>query len=882
VGDAFTAPDAGVEGAEEAGPAVGDPLDDAEVLLVDGAGATVAEARTDVAGSARLAGLPAGEFTIVASHSGYARAIDTVRIGAEIAHIEVLLRRGATLHGHVVDETGANLAGVRITVTPDDVSLDDVRRRDVAQRPWITRSDVDGGFTIDTIDPGIALRLEAAAEGFETTTRRAVIPREEAPAAQLVLRRTGTLVGRVLGPDGAPRQATVVLAGSGVWPARAIATDAEGRYRVAGVPGGVYELRARSGSLVAEPRDGIELEPGETRDVALQLAPGASLRVEVRDADADAPLDGAELVVTEDGLGFVPQVARTVQGGMATVEGLRAVAHRCGVRAPGYVALVAVVCTPGETVARFALRRSAEIRGIVVDALGAPVRGAQVEVGGTTDAGEGVSMSAGSLAFRALLFEAQRHGPTALRPAGELGVTLGGVPPIPLIAMGFDADARRLDASRTALEVDGGLDAAATTIGFATDAEGRFRITDVPPGRITLVARHLAYAPAFTAPRIVVAGARIEDVRIVLTEGGVIDGRVTDARGRPIEAIRVELQVAGEAVPRGLLAGNDGRFEFRGVAGEVTLTAFAPGAPPVRVSAQVAAGATVPVTIALEGELLALDGRVVDARGFPIAGARIRLRSLRTRTPFAQTTESADDGTWSVEGLPVPPWALEADHADYALARLPAVSSAREPLRVTLAACATVRGTVTDAHADAPVRGARVTLTMDGQSFDALTSPDGSWEISRVPEGRYVAEATHADYVAARANVTITQRGRALADVDDVALALVPGGALRGEVVDALGAPVSGAEVAVGSADSPPDWTRAVRTDPRGGFLLRGVPAGEVWPWARHPAAGEAQARWPTRVRTGEETPGVVLRLPERFDETRGNARLAAEREPRR
>ena len=101
-------------------------------------------------------------------------------------------------------------------------------------------------------------------------------------------------------------------------------------------------------------------------------------------------------------------------------------------------------------------------------------------------------------------------------------------------------------------------------------------------------------------------------------------------------------------------------------------------------------------------------------------------------------------------------------------------------------------------------------------------------------------------------------------------------------LVDALGAPVSGAEVAPSAADGSPDWSRAVRTDPRGGFELRGVPAGDVWPWARHPAAGEAHARWPTRVRTGEETPGVVLRLPERFDETRGDARLAAEREPRR
>ncbi len=873
--------DAGV--GTEAASAIGEPVPAAQLLLVDARGVTIAEGRTDEAGRARLEQLSAGSFTLVVARPGYARAVLPVRIEAGAGTVEVTLAAGATIRGHVLDENGADVPDARITVTLDDPTLDTAPRAPGPPRPWTSRSDSMGDFTIDTLERGFALRLEAAADGFETTTRRAVVPRADAPPVRVVLRRTGMLTGRVVGPDGQPAQATIILAGSGVWPPRSIETDAAGAYRIAGVPGGVYELRARSGALVAEPQEGVDLEPGETRDVALRLGPGATLHAEVRDADADAPLGAAEIVVTEDGLAFAPQVARTRPDGTGTVEGLRAVPHRCAVRAPGFVSVVAAACAPGESVVRFALRRAAEIRGVVVDASGAAVRGAQVEVGGTTDAGEVVSMSAASLAFRASLFEAQRSGPTPLRPAGELGVTLGGVPPIPLVATVL-ADPTRPDSVRAPASdaSDGGPDDGPTALGFATDAQGRFRITGVPPGRIALVARHLAYAPTFTPPRVVVAGAQLDDVRIVLSEGGVVDGRVIDARGFPVEAIRVELSAPGEPVPRGLLSGVDGRFEFRGVVGEITLTAFPPGAPPVRVIAQVAPGVTLPVTIALEGELLALHGRVVDGRGFPVAGTRVRVRSLQARTPFAQTTESADDGTWSVEGLPAPPWALEADHADYALAKVPAITDAREPVRVTLAACASARGTVTDALSDAPLPGVRVTLRARDAHFDAVTRADGRWEFTRVPEGRYVAEAAHADHVAARIDVAIVQRGRALADVDDVTLALMPGGALRGEVVDALGAPVSGAEVAAGTADGAPDWTRAVRSDPRGGFVLRGVPAGDVWPSARHPAAGEAQARWPTRVRTGEETPGVVLRLPERFDEARGDAWLAAERDPRR
>jgi hypothetical protein len=881
-GDAGALPDARADA--DGGPTrePGTPVAGAVLLLIDASRATIAEGRTDASGRARLERLPDGAFSLVVSRSGYARVAVAVRVEAGSGAIDVVLSPGATLLGHVVDETGADVPDARVTITLDDPSLDSAPREAGIARPWTARSDSAGRFTVDTLATGFALRLEAAADGFETTTRRAVTPRSDAPAVQLVLRQTGILWGRVLGPDGRARRATVFLAGSGVWPARAVETDDDGAYRIAGVPGGVYELRARSGALVAEPQEGVDLSPGETREVALRLVAGAALRVEVRDAEVDAALEGAEIVVTEDGLAFAPRVARSERDGTATVEGLRALAHRCAVRAPGFVALVAAECVPGEAAVRFTLRRAAEIRGVVVDATGAPVSGAQVEIGGTTDAGDQVSMSGASLAFRASLFEAQRVGPAALRAAGELGVTLGGVPPIPLVATVLADDATLVAGLPPQGETDGGLDVATTTAGFTTDGEGRFRVTGVPPGRITLIARHLAYAPTFTAPRVVVAGARLDDVRIVLTEGGVVDGRVTDARGFPVEAIRVELSVPGEPTPRGLLAGSDGRFEFRGVVGEVTLTAFPPGAPSVRVSTHVAPGATVAVTLALEGELLALRGRVVDARGFPVAGARVRLRSLRARTPFAQTTESADDGTFGLEGLPAPPWTLEADHADYAVAKLPGITDTREPVRVSLAACATVRGAVTDALTDAPLRGVRVTLAAPGEAFEATTLPDGRWEIARVPEGQYVAEAAHADHVPARTDVTITQRGRALADVDDVTLALVPGGAVRGEVVDALGAPVSGAEVAPGAAEGAPDWSRAVRTDPRGGFVLRGVPAGEVWPWARHPAAGEAQARWPTRVRTGEETPGPVLRLPERFDEARGDARIAGERGQRR
>ncbi|NIS34274.1 MAG: carboxypeptidase regulatory-like domain-containing protein, partial [Actinobacteria bacterium] len=62
--------------------------------------------------------------------------------------------------------------------------------------------------------------------------------------------------------------------------------------------------------------------------------------------------------------------------------------------------------------------------------------------------------------------------------------------------------------------------------------------------------------------------------------------------------------------------------------------------------------------------------------GFPIAGARISLRSLRPDAPARRTTFSNDDGTVEVPGMPTPPWRVEIDQEGYALEVLRRVDEA--------------------------------------------------------------------------------------------------------------------------------------------------------------------------------------------------------------
>ncbi len=88
-----------------------------------------------------------------------------------------------------------------------------------------------------------------------------------------------------------------------------------------------------------------------------------------------------------------------------------------------------------------------------------------------------------------------------------------------------------------------------------TDADGRYRLTDIPPGRYFLS----PIAPAFVISGVdtsawqpgrllnVAPGDRLEGLDFTLTRGGVITGRVRDADGRPLVEMSLRTMAADES-----------------------------------------------------------------------------------------------------------------------------------------------------------------------------------------------------------------------------------------------------------------------------------------------------------------------------------------------
>jgi len=417
------------------------------------------------------------------------------------------------------------------------------------------------------------------------------------------------------------------------------------------------------------------------------------------------------------------------------------------------------------------------------------------------------------------------------------------------------------------------------------DAQGRFELNGVQEGDYNVLVRHPDWAPAIV-PNVAVNQESETDLEIVLSRGASLAGRLLNADDRPVRG-RVSVQeLNGEgtrSIEDLLRVETDGEGQFRierVPSGSHALAVVAPGYAAERV--EVSVGDRVSAVDVGDIKLatgLAIRGKVKDASGFPVVGARVRAYGMRSSMTLGLTggprwveTSSESDGSFVLAGLSPGIHRLDVSSPGYGHMNVDRVEAGAENLAIVLKTAGTIRGTVLDPDGR-PMDGYQVSAEPVDQSsssygFDSASSPEGSFSLNDLAEGIYVVQAHapgHVTGVVSDVKVTpgaVTDLGR---------ITLKKGGSIRGFVVDPSGAPVPGAKVTI----FPPGRDRVVSwgmepsaiSNGEGFFEVPGVPDGTAELVAQHPSYADGRVSGlEVNSRRGATETRVVLSLGGRLE----------------
>jgi len=652
----------------------------------------------------------------------------------------------------------------------------------------------------------------------------------------LVLDRAATLKGTITDAQGRPARGgrAVVWMSAGprqrsIWyqEKRYQDADAEGRFTFAWLPRGSCSVVAGAPGCAPSSRWNVQVRPGETTEVALQLRTGNSLAGNV--VDAKGPVAG------------VCVTAREKVGRMATLPGSG----------------VAITDAQG----RFRIDElAAGKQQVAVARDGAQTKLAPealvVEVPRPADAPELTIVLDEGLSVAGRVVDGQGRGVAEAEVVVDPSWWNGRAEPL---------KGKRITRQSAITAADGGFRIAGLgdgpfTVRASIEDVGSAERKDVPAGTIDL---ELAIAgPTGIAGRVVDAttGAPIEHFRVVAHQGDATPWDMMWRRSRGEKAFDAA----------------DGAFRIEGLApGTFRVAASAEGyVDAIEDGVEVRAGEVTPGSIVKLRPATTLRGRVVDAvSGEPIAGAQVQHRASDTDENTwwdSGEAETGADGTFELRGLEPDNIAVLAWHDAYAEGESVAVPAAAGGVQ-EIGPIALVRGGAVEGVAvgegGKPMANGQVNAYVmqpeGGRSLkhgyrNATADAAGAFHIEGLYPGKWRVQAQPAvldgDWAAA-------QQKQIYSDVDvDVAAGRTTrvefrpprtgGCTVRGRIVRG-GEPVARASVYLwimkpGGEVSSDDRGFQSQTDADGRFALEHVPAGEghlnVWSWGGTGGASVARS----------------------------------------
>jgi protocatechuate 3,4-dioxygenase beta subunit len=474
----------------------------------------------------------------------------------------------------IVDADGHPVEGASVELLSDPKELRGTYPADVVGEV-VTDANGRADFPVDPLTrymlrvskPGYAIAGDVACFGGNVTAFR--------------LSRGGSVAGTVRDAEtGRPIEAALVYvmdwSSVGIVAEWTATTDSDGRYRVDGIGDGLLNIHARAADRpVTMPEHEVRVVEGKVTAVDFELPRGRKVVLHVLDAETGKPV---REVTVDTGRGSpVVGSGERIETAPLPAEGPAAVTVAAGGYLPSTLLfLEADISAEGPREVR--LHRGSVVTGVVRTASGEVVPGMRVRISvrdtdplvmttieAVTDA-DGTFRVRGASPGGAILWEVLRNGrPFRIGNWCDVPEMPGEFALEPIVleetatvrGQVFDPEGNPIPYGYVAAYRPDDRGTPPRTESFV-DPRGRFRLTDVPLGRVLFVLGAVEEWPKQTFEVEVKEGA---EITWRLDRGYEISGRVVDAEGRPVSKKWVALTAGGSIVR----TDDAGRFRIRGL-----------------------------------------------------------------------------------------------------------------------------------------------------------------------------------------------------------------------------------------------------------------------------------------------------------------------------
>ncbi len=756
--------------------------------------------------------VPVGVWMVRAEMPGLASIPGRLLVlEGEISRLDFVLQTAGAAVGVVTDPDGRPVAGAAVTATMANASEADLMTASAV----VFSTDAQGRYRI-TLLPGKHI-VQAESAGFGPAFGQATVAGGADTQVDLQLTRSLRITGRVTDKSGAPLEGVAISAGwsgqiegtFGGSYARAATSAADGRYALEDLREGMHTLSATLKGYVTESK--LQINAG-TSDVDFTMTHAARIEGRVVRKSDGGPIEGIAVVCRLVSRTAWEQNEVTVEGSTFVIDGVGAGKHVVTARAKGFA--------PGES-AEIDVAAEQVVTDIVIE----------LTPGG---------------GLHGTVISSKSRQPIA--GAAIVRLTKIGM-------MDIDADALTKSA-----------------VGDCkTDADGRFTMENLPPGRHRIRVSHEEYASVTRTVEI--AEGRDTNEEFLLGDGARIHGVVTGYGGHPRAGLMVYVTSATWSDPRKTQTDAEGKYEVKGLpAGTYMVMMYEIDPKNASAAKMNTRSATVKEGESVEVNFSPADG--VSVHGTVRQGGRAKgnltLQFISTSGGGSMMNAQTDaTGAYELTGVPPGDYMVEVDSV---MLKCTIPSGQRDVRQDFDLPTGTVGGHVYDVRTRAKLAGAQVSVYRPGgekggmadfmERFVAsgMTDADGAYSISGLGAGNYVLQVTMQGYAVELTDPFALPAEGNLGGKDFL---LTAGATISGVVLDDQRRPVAGARFSLRDRKTRMPlvltelWT--TQTDEQGRFTLPGIRAGEYILGAH--AEGHASTQQMVRVTPGRDAT-VELTLP--------------------